>query len=44
MLHEEVNTYTKNTGVFGKTKVGVFCLFFGANPTVLEVLVGSAGQ
>jgi hypothetical protein len=28
----------------GKIKNGVFCLFFGANPTVLEVLVGSAGQ
>jgi hypothetical protein len=34
------NAYTKNTGVFGKIKNGVFCLFFRANLTVLGVLVG----
>jgi hypothetical protein len=43
-VQKEVNTYTKNTSVFGKIKIGVFCLFFRANPTVLGVVVGSAGQ
>ena len=46
-LHKEVHTYTKNTFFFGKIiiKKKVFCLFFWcANPTVLGVLVGPAGQ
>jgi hypothetical protein len=36
--------YSKKSGVWGKIEIGVFCLFFGAKPTVLGVLVGFAGQ
>jgi hypothetical protein len=38
-------SYTKKSDVWGKIKIGVYCLFFRAKPTVLGVLAGfAAGQ
>jgi hypothetical protein len=39
------NVRLKNLSFLAKSKIGIFaCFFFGANLTVLGVLVGSSGE